>query len=107
MVSERRRQRRQPRGQALVTMALGLLVVLGFAGLAVDVGLVWMAKNEVQNAADAAALAGASKFYENYDPTPNWTAAEALATTAVGYNKSLNVTLVNGTVASGYWNLSG
>jgi Flp pilus assembly protein TadG len=107
MVSVRRRQRRQPRGQALVTMAVGLMALLGFAGLAVDVGLLMMAKNEVQNAADAAALAGASKFYENYDPTPNWTGAEALATTAIGYNKSLSVTLVDGTVTSGYWNLSG
>jgi Flp pilus assembly protein TadG len=107
MVSERRGRRRQPRGQALVTMALALLVILGFAGLAVDVGMVWLAKNEVQNAADAAALAGASKFYENYNATPQWSSAEALATSAIGYNKSLNQALTDGSVTSGYWNLNG
>jgi Flp pilus assembly protein TadG len=107
MASVQRRLRKQPRGQALVTMAVALLAILGFAGLAIDVGMVFMAKNEVQNAADAAALAGASKFYENYDPRPNWSAAEALATTAIGYNQSMKQTLVNGTVTSGYWNLSG
>jgi len=106
MSSERRRLRRQPRGQALVTMALALLALLGFAGLAIDVGFLMMARNELQNAADAAALAGAQKFYEA-TPTPDWSGAEALATTAIGYNKSLKTTLVDGSVSSGYWNLNG
>ena len=64
MASERRRLRPQPRGQTLITVALGLVVLLAFVGLAVDVGLMMLARNELQNAADAAALAGAQKFYE-------------------------------------------
>ena len=67
---------------------------MGFVGLAVDVGMLMMARNELQNAADAAALAGAQKFYEQPRPSPNWSGAEALATTAIGYNKSMKAALV-------------
>jgi hypothetical protein len=35
------------------------VVLLGFAGLAVDVGLLWTTKRQMQTAADAAAIAGA------------------------------------------------
>ena len=107
MATEHRRLRQQPRGQTLVGMALSLVVVLGFAGLGIDVGYLMMARNELQNAADAAALAGAQKFYESYQPVPDWAGAEALATTAVSYNKSLDSTLTDGTISSGWWNLTG
>ncbi|MCJ7511050.1 MAG: pilus assembly protein TadG-related protein, partial [Dehalococcoidia bacterium] len=54
-----RRLWRQELGQGLVLAALGMLVILGFAAMAVDVGY-WLAqKGEVQKAVDAAALAGA------------------------------------------------
>jgi len=46
-------------GQALVITALVMVGIMGFAALAVDVGSVAVAKAELQNAADAAALAGA------------------------------------------------
>ncbi len=98
--------RKQHRGQALVTVALSLVVLMGFVGLAVDIGMLMLGRNELQNAADAAALAGAQKFYES-TTTPNWSGAEALATTAIGYNKSMKAALSTGTVASGYWNLTG
>ena len=39
--------------------AIGLLSLLGFAALAIDVGYLFVVRNELQNAADAAALAGA------------------------------------------------
>ncbi|MZQ76184.1 MAG: hypothetical protein GT589_08565 [Peptoclostridium sp.] len=46
-------------GQALVIFALSIMALMGFAAIAVDVGMVAKAKSDVQNAADAAALAGA------------------------------------------------
>lgn len=46
-------------GVALVMMALMITVFLGFSALAVDVGAVAYTKAKLQNAADAAALAGA------------------------------------------------
>ena len=49
------------RGQILIpaTIILLLVIILGFGALAVDIGYFYHAKNELQVAADAAALAGA------------------------------------------------
>lgn len=47
------------RGQTLVIFALSLVVLLAMAALAFDIGQVLLAKRAQQNAADAAALAGA------------------------------------------------
>jgi Flp pilus assembly protein TadG len=48
------------RGAVLILFAVLLPILLGFAALAVDVAFVVMTKARMQNAADAAALAGAS-----------------------------------------------
>ncbi len=47
-------------GNMLVLSAIGLTFVIGFAAWAIDVGYVLTANTQLQNAADAAALAGAS-----------------------------------------------
>ena len=47
------------RGLVAIIVAICLVVLLGFGAFAVDVGFLYMKKNELQNAADAAALAGA------------------------------------------------
>jgi hypothetical protein len=46
-------------GVTLVILALMMLVLLAFVSLAVDVGYLMATRNELQNVADAAALAGA------------------------------------------------
>ena len=46
-------------GQALVLVALLMVVLLGFAALDIDGGMMHLTKSQMQNAADAAALAGA------------------------------------------------
>ena len=51
---------RRERGSVLAMSALGMLAFLLSTGLAVDVGHFYLVKSELQNAADAAALAGAS-----------------------------------------------
>lgn len=51
-------------GVALVMMALMITVFFGFSALAVDVGSVAYTKSRLQNAADAAALAGAQALPE-------------------------------------------
>lgn len=56
---------RRRRGVAAVATVALLVVLLGFAALAVDVGNLYVAKGDLQRAADAAALAGASAFTEN------------------------------------------
>ncbi len=74
------RQRRQ-RGVTIVFTALMLTALCGVAALAVDVGVVFGAKNSAQNAADAAALAAAFTFLNpgNAQPGAAQTAAITLA----------------------------
>lgn len=53
---------RKESGQVLVLAALSLVVLIGFTGLTVDVGMAQYTRSKMQNAADAAALAGASEL---------------------------------------------
>ncbi len=57
----RRREREPDReaGQALVLVAAALVALVGFVGMAVDVGLLVYTRTDLQKAADAAALAAA------------------------------------------------
>ncbi len=64
--------RRREDGQAVIMFAASLAVLLGFAGLAVDVGSFAADRRHMQNAADAAALAAASAL-------PDVAATQALA----------------------------
>jgi len=50
------------RGAIIVQTALVLLAMLAFAAFAVDYGVLWASRRQAQNAADAAALAGAVSF---------------------------------------------
>ena len=98
---------RNESGATAVVVGLLSVVFLGFAAMAVDFSHLMVVRNELQNAADAAALAGASAFYPSTTPpTPNWIAAETSASNAIRLNKSDGVNLVNCEVGSGYWNLS-
>ncbi len=54
-------------GAVLVLVALGLVVFLGMAALAIDLGLLYVARGEAQKAADAAAHAGAGFYQLNRD----------------------------------------
>ncbi len=54
------RGKRNERGSVLATTALGMLAFLLAVGLGVDISRLYLAKTELQNAADAAALAAAS-----------------------------------------------
>ena len=53
---------RDERGFGLITMALCIFVLLGFTGLAVDIGHMYIVKNEMQAFADAAAIAAAQEL---------------------------------------------
>jgi Flp pilus assembly protein TadG len=55
------------KGQAIVYLAVGLVVFLGFVALAIDGGMVLADRRNSQNAADAAALAGAGKAASEID----------------------------------------
>lgn len=57
--------RRDTDGGVAIMAALGLLVFLGIASLAIDVGQLYYARNQLQNAADAAALAAAGNLIKD------------------------------------------
>ncbi|NPV89460.1 MAG: hypothetical protein HPY50_01635 [Firmicutes bacterium] len=54
-------------GQSMVLCAMVLVVLLGFSALAIDVGNMAVNKSSLQNAADAAALAGAQELPNDPD----------------------------------------
>ncbi len=59
------------RGQIFVLAAGTLPMIIGMGAIAVDVGYVYGARNEMQNAADAGALAGAQVWPPGErSPTP-------------------------------------
>ena len=78
MLSKIKRLKDEP-GQAMLLFALAFVVLCGFAAFAVDIGLVSAEKADLQNAADAAALAGAQDL-------PNTATARSTAFTYAELN---------------------
>lgn len=66
------------RGSVLAIVAMGMPVFLGMVALTVDLGAMYVAHAELQRAADAAALAGASAFLD-YDQAQASAPAEVRA----------------------------
>lgn len=64
-IEKERRIFKNRRGSALVIVALTLMVTLISTAFAVDLGMLFMARNEAQRTADAAALAGVAALVEN------------------------------------------
>jgi hypothetical protein len=58
------------RGQSLVILAIAFIGLLGMSGLAIDGGIVFTDRRHAQNAADAAAMAGAFNILQGNDPVP-------------------------------------
>ncbi|MBU5612500.1 pilus assembly protein TadG-related protein [Geomonas azotofigens] len=95
-----RRVGKDRRGFAVVYIALMLVVLVAFVSLAVDMGYMYVAKGQLQNAADAGALAGAAVNLK--DPTSVRQKAKQFAAT----NKAAGdaVTITDGDVTIGNWN---
>ncbi len=67
-------------GQVLILIAVAFIVLLGFTALAIDGGMIYSDRRQAQNAADAAALAGALQKAEGQlDTTAIAKAEEVLA----------------------------
>jgi Flp pilus assembly protein TadG len=115
-MAKTRRSRGSPREQGIITpiLAACLAMGLGLLAMTVDLGQLFVAKNELQNIADAAALAGAKKLIQAKDPANQDLAAvycsEAISTAqaVAADNKSFGATLTvsNADVTLGQWNLS-
>lgn len=67
------------RGAVLVHVAVAMMGLLAFSALTIDLGTLWVARSQAQNAADAAALAGGISLAANPDPSVAEAAARAVA----------------------------
>lgn len=85
-----------------MVVALLTTVLIAFAALAVDLAYVFVVRNELQNAADAAAIAGAGRLYSN-NSGPNWSDAELQAIRVTQLNKSEAQAIQDPEIAVGYW----
>jgi Flp pilus assembly protein TadG len=99
-----RPSRRQQQGVMAILVALMLPVFLGVTALVIDVSYLHIVRNEMQNAADAAALAGAKHLRSSTSSTPQWATAEEQSRSAIWLNAADGHKLSVGTVQSGYWN---
>lgn len=55
------------RGQVIIIVAMAMIGLVAFVGLAIDTGLVFVGQGRLRRAVDAAALAAASNFRQGYD----------------------------------------
>jgi Flp pilus assembly protein TadG len=88
-------RRMRERGQVLPLVAIALAVLVGFAGMAVDVGYYEYQERQMQNAADGAAVDGAQQLI--YSGCPNSSAAQTAALNGAasnGYTSGVNGILV-------------
>jgi Flp pilus assembly protein TadG len=97
------------RGAVAVIVAILLAVLIGFTALSVDVGHLYVVHNELQNAADAGALAGARVLYNGSGTEIN-TGANDIAYNAAVANMSeslaVEVNLDAGDVQRGHWSFA-
>src|SRR5579864_3697198 len=59
------RQRRHEQGQTILLVAISMVSLLAMAALAIDIVTLYVARSEIQRAADAAALAAAKAIADS------------------------------------------
>jgi Flp pilus assembly protein TadG len=90
-------------GSTLVLTAVGMVVIMGFAALAIDVGSLRFARRHLQSAADAAAIAGALEI-SACNGTSDCAALQTAAQTSLaenGFSGSAVLTNCTGTAGTG------
>ncbi len=93
------------RGVTLVLMAISLLALLGFAALSLDGSNLYVARNELQNASDAGALAGARVLYVDSGARVNEGANNVARDAAMANNSQGTAVEVAG-VQRGHWSFT-
>jgi Putative Flp pilus-assembly TadE/G-like len=88
---------RDERGQVLVMTFFCMGVLLGALGLAIDVGVLFHARRNMQSVADAAAMAGATEMF--YNGSTNVAAKAKAAAKGMGVDSTVTGNTVNVTVS--------
>ncbi|AKM01897.1 TadG family pilus assembly protein [Burkholderia pyrrocinia] len=94
------------RGSVALFFLLFLIPLLSFGALAIDIAWVATVRNQLQNAADAAALAGADAMMSPSGGALNWSQAASAANGVIARNSAAGAALSTGTVTTGYWNVT-
>src|SRR5689334_19313300 len=95
------------RGTAALVFMLMLTFVFAAGAFALDIGHAMVVRNELQNAADAGALAGARALYNPGAQSPNWGTAQTQGVVMVNLNASDGAPLTQSLVEPGYMNVTG
>jgi len=82
------------RGATLIVVAISMVVIFGFAVLAIDVSMMLLARTQLKNAADSAALAGAMALALYDNPDSATSAAKKFAALNVAVQESLSPVLI-------------
>jgi hypothetical protein len=95
------------RGATLVLVAICIFMIIALTALAVDIGHLVVTRNELQNAADAGALAGARYLYNDFGTLVN-AGCNAIAMAAATANQSdkINVNVAANDVQRGHWSFT-
>jgi hypothetical protein len=99
-------------GVTAVYVAILLVIFVGVAAFAIDVGYHRVVRNQLQNAADAAALAACNHFYPRNTPVtfpappPSWADASTEAASAITMNTADNKQVQVGTTVMGWWDIT-
>jgi Flp pilus assembly protein TadG len=103
-----RKTERRRRGVTMVTVVLGLGALIGATALAIDVGAMWLAKTQLQNAADASALAAAANMIDLTGPSVTIPGAQSVAQQVGQANEAISadqVDVLTADVTFGNWDL--
>ena len=97
-----RRARRERRGAIVPLVALCLITFLGMIAIAIDLGIVALARNHCQSVADSSALAGVRRLNGDYTAgnNGNYDEVQGDADDAVSNNRVVNTTLQSGVNAT-------
>jgi hypothetical protein len=101
------RRLRDQKGATIVVVALVLVVLIGFAALAVDLAYLYVIRGELQNAADSGALAGAQVLYTTVplgvqvNPGANQTALDLVS---ANYSEQSTVSVKS--IERGHWSFT-
>ncbi len=83
----RRPPHRREQGVVAILVGMTIVVMVGMVGLAIDLGQLYIAKTELQNSADACALAGVAAMAKKAGATDALDSAESAATLVAARHK--------------------
>ena len=90
IVKSRKYWRRRERGQIYVLMSLGIVALLGMAGLGADIGVIYGTRRQMQTAADAAAIAAANALQGSSSVAAGYQTAANDAASINGFTNATN-----------------